>query len=941
MYMSGSMFQLAIAGAFTVLITLLLCLLENKTRFGKIKYGARQLIIGAIFGGLAILATHTGIDIGGAAVNVRDAAPLSAGLIFGGPAGIIAGLIGGVERFIAGCCGVGSFTMVACSISTGLAGFVANYVRKYMFDNKKPYWMYGLAAGAVMEVFHMLMILVTHFDSMTEAFTYVKICSLPMILGTAFTVCAALVVAILISHEKLQGKRKTKRITDALQLWLLIVVAAAFGLSIGFSYYTQTQIVNQSTESLLGRNLEDVAGEIEEASDTAILRTTHSIAYEVMFEEEGYLNLDSLAYRFNVEEINLVDENGIIIDSNVEEYIGFDMSSGDQSKKFLSLLDVEDEYVQPYQPITFDSNRKRKYAGVALPKGGFVQVGYGPEQYESELREEFDTAAKFRHFGSTGAMIICDEGYHIVSYEDMSHYGEFLASELWEEARNPRYSGSLIRADILGTASVCRFTETEGFYIISFMSEEEAMLSRDIAIYIIIFMETLIFAAVFVQIYRMMRKLVVNDISRVNESLAKITSGDLDEQVQVTGTEEFAKLSEDINQTVDTLKFYIKDAETRIDKELKFAQDIQHSALPSVFPAFPQRHDFDIYATMNTAKEVGGDFYDFYLIGRTKLALLIADVSGKGIPAAMFMMTAKTLIKSLVEAEDEVNTVFEKANDELCSNNDMDMFVTAWLGVVDLKTGLIKYVNAGHNPPLIRRHNGKFEYLRDKPNLVLAGMPGIKYTQRELSVKPGDEIYLYTDGVTEATDINTEMYGEDRLLSFADRNESNDARSFCKGVMNDLSGFVGEADQFDDITMLDFRLKSLQDGNTVYTAATLDAMEAVVEFADRRLIAENVPERTAKRIKIALDEIYSNISYYSKADFCSIGFKFGRDIEVTFSDNGVEYDSTKTESPDVSLPAEERRIGGLGIHMIRNMSKSMEYKRKAGLNILKIVFAKE
>jgi sigma-B regulation protein RsbU (phosphoserine phosphatase) len=216
---------------------------------------------------------------------------------------------------------------------------------------------------------------------------------------------------------------------------------------------------------------------------------------------------------------------------------------------------------------------------------------------------------------------------------------------------------------------------------------------------------------------------------------------------------------------------------------------------------------------MTPAKEVGGDFYDFYFVGDNTLAFLIADVSGKGIPAAMFMMTAKTLIKNLAETSISVEEVFTRANDELCKMNDAGMFVTAWMGEIDLTTGVMSFVNAGHNPALVKRGNGDFEYLKVKPGLVLAAMEGIKYHKNEIQLEPGDKVFLYTDGVTEATDANVELFGDDRLLAKINSVKDKDCTSICNDIKKGVDEFVGEAEQFDDITMLAFDLNELNDCN--------------------------------------------------------------------------------------------------------------------------------
>jgi serine phosphatase RsbU (regulator of sigma subunit) len=288
----------------------------------------------------------------------------------------------------------------------------------------------------------------------------------------------------------------------------------------------------------------------------------------------------------------------------------------------------------------------------------------------------------------------------------------------------------------------------------------------------------------------------------VNRSLAAITEGRLDTVVDVRSHEEFNSLSNDINATVDTLKRYIKEAEERIDAELAFAKSIQHSALPSVFPPYPNRKEFEIFASMHTAKEVGGDFYDFYFIDEDHLAFLMADVSGKGIPAALFMMTAKTIIKSYAEAGMSVDQVFTHANNKLCESNEAGMFVTAWMGILNTKTGKVVFANAGHNQPLVKRADGTYEYYESQADLILAGFEGFPYVMNELQLAPGEAIYLYTDGVTEAVNPAEELYGEDRLRTVLERHKDATPADICAEVKKDVDAFAGTAPQFDDITML-------------------------------------------------------------------------------------------------------------------------------------------
>ena len=244
----------------------------------------------------------------------------------------------------------------------------------------------------------------------------------------------------------------------------------------------------------------------------------------------------------------------------------------------------------------------------------------------------------------------------------------------------------------------------------------------------------------------------------------------------------------------------------KTEAELNVASKIQKDMLPSIFPAFPDRSEFDIYATMIPAKEVGGDFYDFFFIDEDQLAVVMADVSGKGVPAALFMVIAKTLIKNYAQMGHDPEDVFTHVNGQLCENNDAGMFVTAWMGVLQISTGRFTYVNAGHNSPLLRRKGADFEYLKSKPGFVLAGMEGMVFKQVETSLQEGDELYLYTDGVTEATDSSGHLYGDDRLLEVINSHREERLDRLLPLIKMDIDSFVKQAPQFDDITMLALKL---------------------------------------------------------------------------------------------------------------------------------------
>ena len=311
---------------------------------------------------------------------------------------------------------------------------------------------------------------------------------------------------------------------------------------------------------------------------------------------------------------------------------------------------------------------------------------------------------------------------------------------------------------------------------------------------------------------------LVKPLAVLQDDVGKITGGDLDHIAVKLNNDEIGDLAEAFNGMTASLKQQMAELtavtaeKERIGAELSIATNIQASMLPSIFPPFPDRKEFDIFASMNPAKEVGGDFYDFFMVDEKHLAVVVADVSGKGVPAALFMVIGKTLIKDHTEPGIDLGTVFTKVNSMLCESNSEELFITAFEFVLDLETGELNYVNAGHNPPLLKKSGEPYDYLRTRPALVLAGMDGMRYKSGTMQLNPGDEIFLYTDGVTEATDINTGLYGEDRLKAMINSRQFESAKELCVEIKADVDAFVGEADQFDDITMLSLKFNSYLNG---------------------------------------------------------------------------------------------------------------------------------
>ena len=925
------------------LLVLCVYLADKHTPFKKLPYMTRQIVIGILFGGVSAFASSYGVEWLGAVVNVRDAAPLSAGLIFGAPSGIIAGFIGGIYRWFSVYWGGGTYTQLACSIATILAGFMAAGLRKLMFDNKKPTWGYGVCIAVTCEVIHMILIFITNMDNSSQAFEFVQGATVPMIIGNAVAVGCAIIIVSLLSHERFVFKKDGEQIASTFQRWLLVCVVLAYLVTSSFTYILQNGMVKVETKEVFTTAINDVQEDIRGNSDAHLLGIAEAVKAD--YEADRDLSLHELAAKHGIIEINVVSSEGIIYKSTEDDSIDYDMKSKPQSEEFVNTLKLQDSFVQKYSPRGKDESVWRKYAAVNLEGGGFIQVGCNANQFHAILDEYVIDFTKNRHVGNNGFVAICNESLTIVS--EIPEYSGAELSKIGIDApgemKEGKRASTIYYDDINNVRYMYVFEFVEGYCIIAAMPEAEATFMRDASLYTSIFMQVIIFATMFVFIYILIKRVIINNLQKINDTLGRITKGDLNVTVDVRSSREFSSLSDDINSTVTTLKRYIAEAAARIDKELEYAKQIQLSALPT---NFPEKEDFEIYAQMIAAKEVGGDFYDFYKLSDSTVAFLAADVSGKGIPAAMFMMTAKTIIKDLAEGGMSVNDIFTKANEKLCENNESGMFVTAWMGILDLETGRMQFANAGHNPPLLKRANGDFEYLKTRAGFVLAGMEGIRYRAGELMLYPGDRLFLYTDGVPEATNSENKLYGEDRLLAFMNKMAMAEATDFLPALKANIDEFVGDAPQFDDITMLMFDYKPKQGGAVMMNKtfpAKVEALSDVLGFVDQTLESYECSMKIQTAICVAIEEVFVNVAHYAYGEgegdmTLGIGFDAeSREITFRMTDKGTPFDPLKKPDPDITLPAEEREIGGLGIFITKKTMDSVTYAYENGENILTMI----
>ena len=437
----------------------------------------------------------------------------------------------------------------------------------------------------------------------------------------------------------------------------------------------------------------------------------------------------------------------------------------------------------------------------------------------------------------------------------------------------------------------------------------------------------------------------------VEEERSGATTGTaIFENLTVRTHDEVGALCQSLTHMEQDMNAFIRDLVSmtaereRIGAELNIAAQIQADMLPRIFPPFPERTDFDIYADMNPAKEVGGDFYDFFLLDDDHLGLVMADVSGKGVPAALFMVITKTLIKNRAMMGGGPAEILNHVNEQLCQGNQAEFFVTVWFAIVELSTGRGLAANAGHEHPVVRRKDGQYELAVYRHSIAVAAMEGMHFREHSFELHPGDSLFVYTDGVTEATNDRNELFGTDRMLAALNREPDADPRTLLQNVKQEIDGFVGDAPQFDDITMMCLHYTGIggKKMHELTIEAKIENLDEVLTFVDGHLEELDCPMKAQMQIDVAVEEVFVNIASYAYAPgvgSATIRLEATKDpgtVRITFIDRGVPYDPLKKEDPDVTLSAEERAIGGLGIYMVKKAVDDISYVYRDGQNILSI-----
>lgn len=541
-----------------------------------------------------------------------------------------------------------------------------------------------------------------------------------------------------------------------------------------------------------------------------------------------------------------------------------------------------------------------------------------------EKGEAYNTPTSLRA-GSKGTILLVED-------ETIIHSGnrEFIGKKLTEvgfSMEEVKAGKDVFLTVLSGSTYFCKAMQSGDMTVIGMMLGDEIYADRNQTAMILLFVNFVIFVTIFLLISKLLQDNVVDRIYHVNQSLSMIQNGNLDELVEVRNNAEFSVLSDGINATVHALKETMEEVAAKINQEMEFAREIQRSALPAAEHVIPRFHEYEICGIMDAAREVGGDFYDYFLVEEQKLGVVIADVSGKGVPAALFMMTAKTLLKNFVLNGKSPAEALELANMQLCENNETGMFVTVWLGILDYSAGTLTFANAGHNPPLLKKAGEPFVYMDHKTykrSIMLGMREGIRYRNNQITFTRGDMLYLYTDGVTEANNEKEELYGEDRLLHCMEENYDQAPEQLVQTIWKDIDRFAGKAEQFDDITMV--ALKMYARWKTITLNAVYENTEIGAKFVEENLPEECSP-KVFHQIAIAFDEIYSNVVKYSSATQLELKLGILNDmIYLVFVDDGIPYNPLESVDPEIDAPKSERKIGGLGLFVVKQTMDYVDYQ---------------
>lgn len=956
----------ALTAAAPTLLTIAVTLLLRLKSAAKIPNSVRQTAIGVLFAAAGIILMQLQRYTPELAEYLSDVIPVCAAFVFGAPAGIIAAALKGAAFLLTSVFAGWSRTATADFITMLSAGAAACLIQRFFRRGKRPSVSGAMLFGIVGEGTHLLLLFLTNLDSVTDAY-YIADRHIYMAAVSPLAIAAALCVhALLNKHNPFAlRKREERSISSSIVRNLVIGIIIAYILTGAMTFAIQTNDVIMQTSEDLNSQLDTLDTEFDTMFQIEMTKTMNAIAYypdirmleplytlssgdiTALYERKNISDkstaevLRFYADLYDVSQINVLDKNKTVLYSSKPDDIGKVI----QDENIYQAINKNNSYVEARvseNGYACSSIRFFNESDV-LKDAKYLQILYTQDFLSQKIKSYVSDSSEPFNIGETGfiAILPMEADEHgqrrpinsllaesaisipdgIKTFAPENYAENTLSSARWDDTRYYFY-----------------YRERAGYYCLSVMKYKSVMLQRNLSVMIVLLMELEIFTIAFLMIYSGIHIHITRNLRRVNGKLDEIRAGKLDTWLDVRPNREFVQLSDSINATVDTLEHYIAAEAARIDGELALAHTIQTNALPNVFPPYPNRREFEIYASMTPARKVGGDFYDFFFTDDDKLAFVIADVSGKGIPAALFMMTARATLKNLALQGNSLQDVFDTANKRLYESNPSLQFVTVWMGILDLRLGMLSYVNAGHTAPVLIR-NGETALLAERSGFVLAGKRGSRYRSKELQLQPNDMLLMYTDGVTEAFNNAGELYGEKRLRALCGGAAGVDAQTLCETVKASVDAFSDGCTQADDITMLAIRYKgSVRKFEKLFAAEAARTRDAM-DFTSDALNSCGCPPKAVNRMLVAVDEIFSNIAKYAygrKQGTVRIGICAAPgEITLTFADSGVPFDPTAFVNPEIdALPAAERHIGGLGIFMTKKLMSRVEYAYADGENRL-------
>ena len=687
---------------------------------------------------------------------------------------------------------------------------------------------------------------------------------------------------------------------------------ALYVVLMAVTWVVSVRQAEENTEAQLDFSVLDLHNTIAGAIDTMLGHVARTAVRHIGHAHPMSIDrMSAGAMELDIDEVNTVSRDGVIIASNDPHCLGAVMAGDPVMDAFMELTNgVTATVSQPFRAHARNPKVRAKYLAAAFPGGnGFVQVGLEESTLKKMLPSILGYIFDEWLLGDTGFFLCADmESGRLISnpsrHRDeartLAEAGYDVEEAIKHEVvADGKATGKTFVQTLFGEKCFCRAFIFGRHRFVAALPKREFFHAHD--------MFGIVFGVLF---------------------------------LVVLGA--FAILIDRIFRDSDRLKAFYEAEDARRAKDMEIAKTIQASALPTALPEFAS---FRLDAFMQAARDVGGDFYDYFMLDSTHLAFLVADVSGKGITAALYMMTAKTLIKDTLVALRDPAAAMTRANAELCANNPANMFLTAWVGVLDMETGVVTFVNAGHNPPVMLPGQGSdVKFVKKHSGPVMAFMDSVKYAARTIRLSPGDSIFLYTDGVTESMDSKGELFGEKRMEDALKAVRDPDPHTLCGVVRAVVAAFSEGLPQTDDITVLAVRY---MEPPKMYSRTFPHSQEGIAsasnfldEILDMSAGVYPTISALSPSLHVILDEICSNIVKHSDAS----GFEICIEIEdappgvkMTFIDDGVAYDPLAHVDPDTTLPAEERPIGGLGIMMVKNMADSANYERRHVRNIFTIM----